>query len=567
MNAPTIVQVVVINDTGDSCYRMRWPGQHLAEQSPGWRVINLDANAAERFEWSEKADLLVLYQSHDLDLLPLIKRRQQQGKKTLVEYNDNFYAPSPASPVSKEWSSPLLWQVYETFMNQSDGVIVTGPGLLQLLSQKTSTNIHILENYLPQQPPPFEKLWALKGDVMRIGWAGSLGHMSDLLAIRPLLKEILDLDPSIVLHLMGNVAIPDALGLPAARISFTPWGSMEQYFKFWEAVQIGLVPLIDTPYNRCRSDIKAVEISSRGAVPILTAALPYQAFSAKTGLPGLRSFADFRERIRHYLSKPEVLMAEAKRCHAYVCSERIGTKNLERLRLYQRMLPAQPQPFSWPLAPGYHEVRAKTPTPSTYSQVASEIREKIKAHNYSVAQALAVPAADKNPWSADLQLLKLRCLARVEPNSVIEQLQAVQRCFPEDLRFVLLEVGLKKEQAVLLKDWQEIVGRLQARCDNYRTAFAAEVVRLFCRQLQAAPALAPVGEALLEVYPESAELKFVMAFYYLRLEDHPRAQALLLELCQTRRDFQVNQDFLSKLDGGYIETWAAALHTQIKATF
>ena len=49
----TIVQLVLVNDTGDSFYRMRWPGAELTKQNPKLRVINLDAQAKERFELSD----------------------------------------------------------------------------------------------------------------------------------------------------------------------------------------------------------------------------------------------------------------------------------------------------------------------------------------------------------------------------------------------------------------------------------------------------------------------------------------------------------------------------------
>ena len=50
-------------DTGDTRYRMRWPAQDLAKQAPVWRIINLDIDAAEQYEFGFAADLLVIYQA------------------------------------------------------------------------------------------------------------------------------------------------------------------------------------------------------------------------------------------------------------------------------------------------------------------------------------------------------------------------------------------------------------------------------------------------------------------------------------------------------------------------
>ncbi len=86
----TILQLALMDETGDSYYRMRWPAAELAQQAPGWRVLNLDSRSEDRYRWALEADLFIAYQSSDIDLLPIIRRRRELGKKTLVEYNDSL---------------------------------------------------------------------------------------------------------------------------------------------------------------------------------------------------------------------------------------------------------------------------------------------------------------------------------------------------------------------------------------------------------------------------------------------------------------------------------------------
>ncbi|NMC62079.1 MAG: glycosyltransferase family 4 protein, partial [SAR324 cluster bacterium] len=283
-NIKTIVQLVLMNETGDSYYRMRWPARDLAFQAPNWRVINLDAQAKERFTWGEAADLLILYQSNDIDLLPLIEKRRRLGKKTLVEYNDNFYDVQAWSPVAEAWQSPLLWQRYERIMKISDGIIVTGEGLRDVLSSHISQRYYIIENHLPKVPDSYESLQQKKTPYISIGWGGSLGHMADFLSIVPVIKAVLAEIPGTKLHVMGNETIPSLLEFPKEKLVFKPWGSVEEYFHFWEEIHIGIAPLLDTPYNRCRSDIKAVEMSAMGVLPLLSNAIPYKNFLEQTDL-------------------------------------------------------------------------------------------------------------------------------------------------------------------------------------------------------------------------------------------------------------------------------------------
>ena len=230
----TIVQLSLMNDTGDSCYRMRWPARALSEKRSSWRVINLDSQAKERFEWAEQADLLVVFQSNDYDLLTIIDKRKAAGKKTLIEYNDNFYSPPAASPVANDWRSPLLWQTYESLIQAGDGLIVTGPGLEELFSSQESKAIHVLENHYPEDIPDFETVFKAPEEEIILAWGGSVGHISDFLWILPTIKELLAEYPQLKFHAMGTDAIPELVKLPEDRFQYTPWGSMQQYFDFWK---------------------------------------------------------------------------------------------------------------------------------------------------------------------------------------------------------------------------------------------------------------------------------------------------------------------------------------------
>src|SRR5262249_53439006 len=152
-------------------------------------------------------------------------------------------------------------------------------------------------------------------------------------------------------------SIPQVIGIPSDRIEFVNWGNMEQYFSFWQSVDIGVAPLLDTPYNRCRSDIKAVEMSACGVVPILSQALPYQQFLEATGIQACDNFGGIVEKVKFYVENPAKMKEDARRCYDYVVQQRIGSNRRERLELYQRMLGDVHSNFRWPVEVGYHEMK------------------------------------------------------------------------------------------------------------------------------------------------------------------------------------------------------------------
>jgi hypothetical protein len=559
----TILQLVLMDETGDSCYRMRWPGKDLAGQMPSWRIINLDAQAEERFVWGEKADLLIIYQSQDLDLLPLIERRRAAGKKTLVEYNDNFYQPPPASPAAKPWNSPLVHQNYEQFIRLADGLIITGPGLLELFSQRFSQAIYVLENHLPEEPQPFETNWHEPARELRLGWAGSLGHMADLLAVTPTLNALLEKIPELKLCIMGNEAIPDLLHAPQDRFSYTPWGTMSQYFDFWKPLHIGIAPLLETPYNRSRSDIKAVEISSCAVLPLVQQFLPYEKFLAETQMRPFTSFAELAAMVEHYAANHQALREDARCCYSYVKEKRIGARRFERLELYRQMLgDSPPTDFAWPFPVGYHETLGTKQQVSLSMQKLKSVQSLIGQNKRDQALNALEQAVVENLYNPDLLLAKLKLYISTANPAVMRTLDQAQEKFPADLRFSFLKLRLLQDADTLAMGWARVVESLQACLPESRQAYAAEAVMIFSEQVRRWAKLYGIAGQLLNLFPDSALLRFTLAELYERQGNYAEALVHYQWLHQAQRIFADNKDFLATLQDNYCPVLIEALQAR-----
>jgi tetratricopeptide (TPR) repeat protein len=563
MDTYTILQLVLMDDTGDSCYRMRWPGKDLAGQMPSWRIINLDAQAEERFVWGEQADLLVIYQSNDLDLLPLIERRRASGKKTLVEYNDNFYQPPPASPAAKPWTSPLIHQSYEQFIRIADGLIVTGPGLLELFSQRFAQAIHVLENHLPEEPQPFEANWSEPVGELCLGWAGSLGHMADLLAVTPTLHALLEKIPELKLCIMGNEAIPDLLHVPQNRFSYTPWGTMSQYFDFWKPLHIGIAPLLETPYNRSRSDIKAVEISSCAVLPIVQQFLPYEKFLAETGIRPFTSFTELAAMVEHYAADHQALREDARRCHRYVKEKRVGARRFERLELYRRMLGnSLPTDFAWPFPAGYHETLGTKQEVTSSTHKLKSVQSLLGQNKRDQALKAVDQAVADNPYNPDLLLAKLKLYISASNPAIMRMIDQAQEKFPADLRFSFLKLRLAPDAASLVTGWTTVIEFLQACLPESRQVYAAEAVRIFSEQVRRCTNLYPAAGALLDLFPDSALLRFTLAELYEWQGNYAEALVHYEWLHQAQRIYAENKDFLATLQDNYCPVLIEALQAR-----
>ena len=555
----TVVQLAVMDPTGDSYYRMRWPAAELAAQAPEWRVINLDARAQERHTWALEADLTVLYQSSDPDLLPLIRKRKEAGKKTLVEYNDNFYEPPPASTVTKEWSSPLLWQSYERCIDAADGLIVTGPGLEELFSARfPGKAIHVLENHYPEPLQPFDALASAKKE-HAIGWAGSLGHMADFLSVLPVLRELLREFPRATLHVMGNDSIPSFLRLPPERVVFTNWGSIFQYYDFWKPISIGIAPLLDTPYNRCRSDIKAVEMAALGVTPLVAKALPYRDFCSKTECPTFGNHDELTALLRNFLKEPARAKELAKRCHSYVAAERIGPNSRKRLELYEKYLPAKSSTFAWPQALGYHEVIGTKAPQILSAKALQEAQTLQQAGKSSDAIGKLKETLRENPDVADVALALTRMLFAAKSADAPKALKENMQRFPKDLRFRLLDVSATQAAEDKQLKLESLLAALHSEPARYRRFFRRDVTNTVCQIVKKDPSIVDAALKFITLYPEALMLRFVVAEALERCGRDAEASAQFAVLKEAVEAKGLNEQALAELDESYVSAWSAAL--------
>jgi glycosyltransferase involved in cell wall biosynthesis len=104
-----------------------------------------------------------------------------------------------------------------------------------------------------------------------IGYMGSKGHQRDLDIAVPAVIETLERFPNTRFETFGTIEMPDALRRFAGRIR--AYGPKTNYRDFLQALHdlhwdVGLAPLIDDSFNRCRSPIKFVEYTACGIATV-----------------------------------------------------------------------------------------------------------------------------------------------------------------------------------------------------------------------------------------------------------------------------------------------------------
>ncbi len=334
---------------GDSIYRTVQPCRAMA-QRPNTQVVTGSFLNPLVHELLPLADVLVLCDVVEADLLPVMAQRRARGLCTIYEVNDDFQALQSWNPTAYLAANPISRSLSSQLANVSDGVQFSTPYLAQRfahLHERTA----VLPNALWQLPAP-----TAKPEGIRVGWGGSLGHKQDFLALMPVMARVLERFPEITFEVMGAEVFREMCeaALPKARWRHRKGGTLEAYYEFLSPLHVGLCPLQDTDFNLGRSDVKFLEYAAHGVVAVACNLPPYQN-SIKHGETGLLfdALAEIEDHLALLLAEPSLRARMANNAREYVQTNRLEAVQVERRWAFvERCLDAARATASEPVPPG-----------------------------------------------------------------------------------------------------------------------------------------------------------------------------------------------------------------------
>ncbi len=224
------------------------------------------------------------------------------------------------------------------FIREADGVIVSTPALAQRLSHLNS-RIRVVPNALDEQlflTDGFDPLLSpprpAEAPVV-LGYMGTLTHAADLaLMIGPLRKLMARYGARVQLEIIGvsqNVNRMQALFGNRVRMldpgdavhyeQFAHWFSRNAH---WD---IGLAPLTDRAFNRCKSDIKFLDYGILGIPGIFSRVGPYadSVVHEQNGLLVDNAPQDWYAALSRLVDDPSLRQRLGRGAAEYVRSQRV----------------------------------------------------------------------------------------------------------------------------------------------------------------------------------------------------------------------------------------------------
>jgi glycosyltransferase involved in cell wall biosynthesis len=169
-----------------------------------------------------------------------------------------------------------------------------------LIYASTKVLADVLKGYFPHKPM-FQGIYASMVAVkvptadpnapMTIGYMGSKGHKEDLALVVPALGTLMEQRPQLRFETFGTIEMPRELLRFGERVQHHT--VQKGYHGFLQTLadlnwSIGLAPLVDEPFNRCKAPTKFIEYTGCGIPVAASNVLPY----AEAIVPGTGMLVD-----------------------------------------------------------------------------------------------------------------------------------------------------------------------------------------------------------------------------------------------------------------------------------
>jgi len=262
------------------------------------------------------SDIIVLQRTCITEIAKFQLLREHCDKYSIVllfELDDDLF-DIPKSHIEHEYYSKMIGYL-NCAASKSDGVIVSTPELKKKI-ELYNPNAYLIEVFLDLRL--WASAWGYKTfhklndtDVVNIVYIGGNSHKEDLLYLLPVLRKLkMEFGEKIKLTIIGlHVKQLDDLveHIQVPRYVATNYMQFVRWLVANNEWHIGIAPLVDSEFNRCKSAIKYYDYSALGLASVCSDEAAYNDV-VSNGVDGLLATDqdDWYEKIRSLIVNPEL---------------------------------------------------------------------------------------------------------------------------------------------------------------------------------------------------------------------------------------------------------------------
>lgn len=184
----------------------------------------------------------------------IVRRLKSDAGRVVADIDDDLWGLG-AARLSQQTNLPAL----EAVLREADTITTTNPTLAGRV-RRFGRDVRVLPNYVNGEDWPAPAPRPDGPPVVVL--AGGNSHAADWRVVAPALRRLVD--EGVALRVCGF--LPDYLRPLCA--DFRPWAGLDAYPAMLAGATVGLCPLPDSGFNRCKSPIKLFEYALSGAAVV-----------------------------------------------------------------------------------------------------------------------------------------------------------------------------------------------------------------------------------------------------------------------------------------------------------
>lgn len=203
-------------------------------------------------------------------VMELFTDRDFAGTQIVLDLDDDPFNLNTSHPAYQSFKDKE--PIYKMFIRSADHIICSTEHIKNVVKD-LNPKITVIPNAIDPSIWKVKKKRRKDGKV-RIGWFGSSSHLSDIDILHSFMRDILVKYPQVEFHLAGF----SYENLKEERVfHYPPTKGYEEYPQFVadKDIDIAIAPLIDTQFNRAKSNIKWLEHSMLETPMVLSDVIPY----------------------------------------------------------------------------------------------------------------------------------------------------------------------------------------------------------------------------------------------------------------------------------------------------
>jgi len=312
-------------ESGNGFYRGLGPMRALAERGHRVRQLPVERNEVKPVGSLAGVDVLHIHRFCDERVWRIARQAKAEGAAVVWD-QDDFQAATPRGVAyDRDWNGYAgdrrltemrrLWRHVDLSTTPS-------AQLAEQMARDGAPSPVVIPNYLPDELLGPDRQ---PHDGVTIGWTAGLEHAADVerMPIVPVLQRLLDERDDV-----NVVSLGLRLGLRSERYVHSAYVPLQLLTRQLAIFDIGIAPISDIPFNRCRSDVKLKEYSA-ARVPWLASPIgPYASLGERQG-GRLVANDRWHEELVRLIERPKDRQRLAKRASKWVAQQTLGRRVAE----------------------------------------------------------------------------------------------------------------------------------------------------------------------------------------------------------------------------------------------